>query len=224
MGVVGCVELFIQDVNSCSKFGGFLIELAEAGNLPNQPPVIEVTDVTLQVHEVTGGPNEEGMEPGVERLDGVLLAMPNRVSLHIQINNVRGLIQALLFVEPGDSTVFQLLDPLGWLEDPVAEGDKELGDSPVILDVPVGGVFEYVFIVLDMIVEPSNLLLEAMDFDVFLGVASGNGREEPLCDCSEDVGVEVRVCCQCGRNSTGRHRWFRALDRTNRERNAVFGG
>ena len=193
----------MQDVNSCSKFGSFLIKLAEVGDLPSQPPVIKVTDVTLQVHKVTGGPNEEGTEPGGEQLDGVFLAMPNRVSLRIQIDNVRGLIQALLFVEPGDSTVFQLLDPLGWLEEPVAKGDKELGDSPVVLDVPVGGTFEYVFIVLDTIVEPGNLLLEATDFDVFLGVTLGNGREEPLCDCSDDVGVEVRVCCQCGRNSTG---------------------
>jgi hypothetical protein len=99
-----------------------------------------------------------------------------------------------------------------------------MGYSPIILDVPIGGAFEYVFIVLDMIMEPSDLLFEAMDFDVFLGVVLGNGCEEPLCDSSEDVGVEVRVCHQCGRNGTGRHRWFQALDRTDRERNAVFGG
>ena len=103
---MGCIKLFMQDVNSCSELGGFLIELAEAGDLPSQPPVVKVTDVALQVHEVTGGPNKEGTEPGGEWLDGVFLTMPNRVSLRIQISNVRGLIQALLFVEPGNSTVF----------------------------------------------------------------------------------------------------------------------
>ena len=73
----------MQDVNSCGEFGGFLIELVEASDLPSQPPVVKVTDVTLQVHEVTGGPNEEGAEPGGKRLDGVFLAMPNHVSLRI---------------------------------------------------------------------------------------------------------------------------------------------
>jgi hypothetical protein len=109
-------------------------------------------------------------------------------------------------MEPGDLTVFQLLDPLGWLKDPIAKGNEEVGDSPVVLNVPVRGAFEYVFVVLNVIMECADLLIEVVDFDVFLGVTSGNGREEPLCDSSEDVGIEVRVCCQCGRNGTGRHR------------------
>ena len=214
----------MQDVNPCGELGGFLIELMEASDLPSQPPVIKVTDVALQVHEVTAGPNKEGAEPGGKRLDGVFLTMPNRVSLRIQIDNVRGLIRALLLVEPGNSTVFQLLDPLCWFKDPIAKGNEEMGYSPIILNVPVGGAFEYVFVVLDTIMEPGDLLFEATDFDVFLGVTLGNGCEEPLCDSSEDVGIEVRVCHQCGCNGTGRHRWFRALDRMDQERNVVFGG
>ena len=127
-------------------------------------------------------------------------------------------------MEPSDSTVFQLFDPLCWLKDPITKGNEEVGDLPIILDVPVRGVFEYVFVVFNTIVECVDLLVEAADFDVLLGIVSGNGREEPLCDSSEDVGIEVRVCCQCGRNSTGQHRWFRTLNRTNQERNVVFGG
>jgi hypothetical protein len=127
-------------------------------------------------------------------------------------------------MEPGDSTVFQLLDPLCWLKDPVAKGNEEVGDSPIILDVPIRGVFEYVFVVLNMIMECADLFVEVADFDVFLGIASGNGRKKLLCDGLEDVGIEVRVCCQCGHNGTGRHRWFRALDRMNRERNTVSSG
>ena len=50
----------MQDINLGGKLGGFLIELAEASNLPSQPPVIKVADVALQVHEVTAGPNKEG--------------------------------------------------------------------------------------------------------------------------------------------------------------------
>ena len=73
----------MQDVNSCDELGGFLIELTEASNLSSQPPVVKVANVTLQVHEVTAGPNKEGVEPGREQLDGVFLAMPNRVSLRI---------------------------------------------------------------------------------------------------------------------------------------------
>ena len=73
----------MQDFNSCGKLGSFLIELAEAGNLPSQPPVVKVANVVLQVYKVTAGPDEEGAEPGGERFDGVFLAMPNCVSLRI---------------------------------------------------------------------------------------------------------------------------------------------
>ena len=73
----------MQDIDSCGKFGGFLIELAEASDLPSQPPVVKVADIALQVHEVAAGPNEEGAEPGWEQFDGVFLAMPNCVSLCI---------------------------------------------------------------------------------------------------------------------------------------------
>jgi hypothetical protein len=128
----------MQDVNSCSKFGGFLIELAEASNLPSQPPVVKVANVALQVHEVTAGPNKEGAEPGGEWLNRVFLAMPSCVSFHILINNVGGLIRALLLVEAGDSSILQLLDPLCWLGDPVTEGNEEVGYLPIILDIPVG--------------------------------------------------------------------------------------
>ena len=54
----------MQDIDSCGEFSGFLIELAEATNLPSQPPVVKVADVALQVHKVAAGPEEEGAEPG----------------------------------------------------------------------------------------------------------------------------------------------------------------
>ena len=34
-GITGCIELFMQDVNSCGEFSGFLIELAVASDLPS---------------------------------------------------------------------------------------------------------------------------------------------------------------------------------------------
>ena len=202
-GVMSCIELFIQDINSRGKLSSFLIELIEVGDLPSQPPVVKVADVVLEVYEVTAWPDEEGMEPGGEWFNGVFFAMPNRVSLCIQIDNIRGLIRALLLMEPGNSTVFELFDPLCRFEDFVAQGNEEVRDSPVIFDVSVGGTFEYVFIVFDPVMESSDLFFEAMNFDIFMGIASGNGCEEPFSDGSEDIGVEVRVCCQCGRNGIG---------------------
>jgi hypothetical protein len=127
-------------------------------------------------------------------------------------------------MEPRDSAVFKLLDPFCWFEDSIAQGNEEVGDSPVVFDVPVGGTFEYVFVVFDPVVESGNLFFEAMNFNILVGIVSGNGCEEPFSDGSEDVSVEVRVCCQRGRNGIGRHRWFRTLDRTDRERDAVLGG
>ena len=214
----------MQDFDSCGELGGFLIELMEVGDLPSQPPVVKVADVALEVYEVTAWSDEEGMEPGGEWFNGVFFAMPNRVSLCIQIDNIRGLIRALLLVEPGDSTVFKLFDPLCRLEDSIAQGNEEVGNSPVVFDVSVGGVFEYVFIVFDPVVESGNLFFEATNFDVFVGVVSGNGCKEPFGDGSEDIGVEVRVCCQCGCNGIGQHRWFRTLDRADRERDTVLAG
>ena len=193
----------MQDFNACGELSSFLIELAEASDLPSQPPVVKVADVALEVYEVTARPNEEGAEPGREQFDGVFLTMPNRVSLHIQIDNIGGLIRALIHVKPGDTSVFQLLDPFCRFEDSVAQGNEEVGDLLFVFDVSVGGAFKYVFVVFDSIVEPGNLLFETMDFNIFMGIASGNGCEEPLCDGSEDVGVEVRVCRQRGRNSIG---------------------
>ena len=222
---VACrVEFFMQDFNSCGELGSFLIELAEASDLPSQPPVVKVADVALEVYEVAAQPNEEGTEPGGKWFNGVFLAMPNRVSLRIQVNNIRGLIRALVRMESGDASILQLFDPFCWFEDPVAQGNVEVGHSPFVVDVAVWGPFEDVFVVLDSVVEPSDLLLETADFDIFLGIASSNGCEEPFGDGSEDVGVKVGVCCQSGRNGIGRHRWFRTLERTDRERDAVLGG
>ena len=127
-------------------------------------------------------------------------------------------------VEPSNTPVFELLDPLGRLVDSVAQGNKEMRDSPVVFNVPIGGAFEYIFIVFNPVMEPGDLFFKAADFDVFVGVVSGDGCKEPLDDGSEDVGVEIRVCRQCVRNGIGRHRWFRTLDRTDRERDAVLGG
>ena len=220
--VAGCIEFFMQDFDSRGELSSFLIKLVEVSDLPSQPPVVKVADVVLEVYEVAAGPDEEGTEPGGEWFNGVLPAMPNRVSLCIQINNIGGLIRALLLVEPSDSAVFELFDPLRWFEDSIAQRDEEVGNSPVVFDVPVGGAFEYVLVVFDPVVESGDLLFEVMNFDVFVGITSSDGCEEPFSDGSEDVGAEVRVCCQCGRNGIGRHRWFRTLDWTDWERDAVL--
>ena len=82
-GVTRRVELFVQDFDSRGEFGGFLIELAEASDLPSQPPVVKVADVPLEVYEVAARSNEEGAEPSGEWFNRVFLAMPNRVSLRI---------------------------------------------------------------------------------------------------------------------------------------------
>ena len=106
-------------------------------------------------------------------------------------------------MESGDSSVFQFLDPLGQSKDSITEGDIEVGHPPIILNVPVGGSLEYIFIVFDVVVEPADLLFEVVNFAGFLGVALGDGCKEPLRDGSENVGVEVGVGHQGGCNGTG---------------------
>ena len=46
-GVMGGIELFVQNFNSQSEFCSFGIELVELGDLPSQYPVIKVFDFTL---------------------------------------------------------------------------------------------------------------------------------------------------------------------------------
>jgi hypothetical protein len=193
------------------------------GNLPSHPPVVKVLDVALQVHKIVAGPDEEGVEPGREQFDRDFLAMPHRVSLCVQINNVRGLIRALSVVVAGNPTVLQPLDPFGGVENSIADGDVKVGYSPVVLDITIGGSVECVLIVPDMVVEPMDLLPEVADFAGLLGVASSDGCEEPFSDGLENVCIEVRVGCQGGCNSTRQHRWFQTLDWSDQERDAVFG-
>ena len=192
----------MQDFNLHGELGSFLIELVEAGNLPSQPPVIEVANVTLQVHKVTAGPNEGGTEPGGERFNGVFLTIPNHVSLRIQVDNMRGLIRALLLVESGNPSVLQFLDPFGQFEDSISKGNVEVGHPPVVLNVSIGGSLKYIFVVFNAVMEPTDLFFEVVDLTGLLGVASGNGCEEPFSDGSENVGVEVWVGCQGGCNGT----------------------
>ena len=193
------------------------------GDLSSHPPVVKVFDFVLQRHEVTAGPEEEGMEPSREQFDGFFLAMPNHVSLRIQINNVRGLIRALALVVTSDSAIFQPLDPFGRTVDPITKRNVEVGHSPIILNVAIGGLLECVFIVLDMIMEPSDLFFKVAYFAGGLGSALSDGREEPISDGLEDGCVEVGVGCQGGCNCTRQHRWFQTPTQPDRERDVVLG-
>ena len=106
-------------------------------------------------------------------------------------------------MESGDLPIFQLLDPFCWFEDSIAEGNVEVGHSPVVLDVPVGGLLEYVLVVFDTVMKPTDLFIEVADFAGLLCVVSSDGCKEPLCNGSEYVGIEVRVGCQGGCNGIG---------------------
>ena len=221
---MGHIEFFIQDLDSRSEFCGFLIEFAEVGNLPSQPPIVKVFDFTLQVHEVAAGPEKKGVEPGRDWFNGVFLAMPNCVSLHIQVDNVRGLIRALSVMVAGDSAVFQSFDPFGGAKDSITNGDVKVRYSPIVLDITVRGSVKCILVVLDTVVEPANLLLEAANFTGLLGIASSDGCEEPFSDGLGDVCVEIGVGCQGGCNCIWQHRWFWTLNRSDQERDVVLGG
>jgi hypothetical protein len=121
------------------------------GDLLSHPPVIKIFDFTLQVDEVAARSKQEGSEPAREWFDGVFLAMPNSVSLQIQINDIRGLIRVLAIVKAGDSSIFSSLDPLGRVEDSITQGNVELQGLAVINNISFGGLFEGAFVVLDVI-------------------------------------------------------------------------
>jgi hypothetical protein len=59
----------------------------------------------------------------------------------------------------GNSSVFQLFDPFGWAENSIAEGNIEVGYSPIIFDITVGGLFGYVFVMFDAVMEPMDCSL-----------------------------------------------------------------
>ena len=137
---------------------------------------------------------------------------------------MRGLIRTLGFIVPSNSSVFQLFDPFGGVEDSITGGDVKVGYSPLVLDVPIGGSVKRVLIVLDAVVESTDLFFEAVDFAGFLGVTSGNSGEEPISNGSKHVHIEIGVGRQGGCNCTRRHRWFRTLDWSDWEGDVVLGG
>ena len=176
----------------------------------------------LQVHKIAAGPDEKGTEPGREQFDRVFLTMPHCVSLHIQVNNMRGLIRALGVTVSGNSSVVQPFDPFGWAEDSITKGNVEMGNSSIILLIAIGREVECVLVVLNAVMEPTDLFFEVANLTCLLGVTSGDGHEEPFSDGSEDVPIEIRVGRQGGCNCTGRHRWFQTLDQSDQERGAIL--
>jgi hypothetical protein len=57
----------------------------------------------------------------------------------------------------------------------IVEGNVKLGYMPVILYVAIGGSVECIFVVLDTIVEPSDLFLEVAHLTGFEGFMLSNG-------------------------------------------------
>ena len=178
----------------------------------------------LQVDKVATRSEQEAPEPGGEQFNRVLLAMPNHVSLCIEVNNVRGLIRALAIMISSNSAIFQSLNPFGRAEDSIIQGNVEVGNLSIIDDVALEGLLEVILVVLDMILQAINLSLEAFDFSGCLCLASGNNGEETFGDCTEDVQVELGMGSKGHCNSNGRHRWFQALDQPDQERCKGFGG
>jgi hypothetical protein len=194
-GVTGCVKFFVQNLDLCSEFCGFLVKFAEVGDLPGQPSVVKVFNFALQVHEVAAGPQEKGAEPGGNQFNRVFLAMPHCVSLCIQVDNVRGLIRALSVMVTGNSAIFQPFDPFGRVEDSITDGDVEVRYLPIILDITIGGSIKRVLVVLNMDVEPGNLFLKAANFAGLLGIALSYGHEKSFSNGSENVHIEIGVGC-----------------------------
>ena len=58
--------------------------------------------------------------------------------------------------------------------DSVAEGNVEVWYLSIILNVAIRGSLKYVFIVLDMVVEPSDLFFEVVYFAGFMGFMLSN--------------------------------------------------
>ena len=88
---------------------------------------------------------------------------------------MRGLIRALALVVASDSAIVQLLDPLGRMVDSITEGNVEVRYSPIVLNITVRGFFECVFVVLDMVVKPSDLFFEAAYLAGSMGFMLSNG-------------------------------------------------
>ena len=101
-----------------------------------------------------------------------------------------------------NSSIFQLFDPFGQAEDSIAKGNVEMGDLSVIFFIAFGRSVECVFVVLNTVMEPADLFFEVTNLTCFLGIASGNGCEEPFSDGLEDVCIEIGVGCQGGCNCT----------------------
>ena len=69
----------------------------------------------------------------------------------------------------GNSAIFEPFDPLGRMVDSIAEGNVEVGYSPIVLNIAVGSPVKHIFIVFNMVVEPLDLFFEVAYFAGFMG-------------------------------------------------------
>ena len=54
-------------------------------------------------------------------------------------------------MEAGDSPILSPLDPLGRVEDSIAQGNVELWGLAIVDNISLGGLLKGVFVVLDMV-------------------------------------------------------------------------
>ena len=75
--------------------------------------------------------------------------------------------------------------------DSIAQGDVELGNLPIIDDISIRGSLKLVFIMLNTVVEPFNLIFKVTHFNGSLCLSLHDGAEEPISDGSEDAWVKL---------------------------------
>jgi len=90
-------------------------------------------------------------------------------------------------------TIVIELNPLGRAREPVAAGNVEVGDAPIVDRVPFRGSFEGFLVLEDLFLKPLNLLSEPSVLHGGVGFVVGDGCKKSIHNRAKEFHVNVRI-------------------------------
>ena len=149
-------------------------------------PVVQFSRRLGQGVEGGGRPQENALQPHGEWLNWLRCG----ARLGINFDNVRGVARAVVFGETGHSALLQLLDPLDFSLEAVADID---GETQVfgVEDVPLRASLEGVGVGFDKVFESIDSGIELSYFGHVVILPLFDCFEQGFSDSLQGIGVEV---------------------------------
>ena len=163
-------------------------------------PIIELPRSFREGIERGRRSQEDAFQPDRKGFDGFC----RRAGLGINFDDVGGVSRAIVFGEAGHSALLQLLDPLDFPLEPVADVDSESRIFGVE-DIPLGASLEGVGVGLDEVFESVDSGVELAYLGCVIVFSLFNCFEQRLGDALQGVGVEIGAAIEDVSGRAGRN-------------------